>query len=806
MKNHKGKLNIYLSIVIVLILTIISNNCIFSEDIYNLPQNTIVIGNRAYDISHLFRTDLNETEKTVITNECNSLKNAQGGVYYSIKGIGSGKWTNIFSGQAFDFQSKAEQDFFNGLYQDGLKYTDNSGKVYSLAKYRVHFKKPDTWGVPEVYYYDDEHNGFTNGPTWNTSPAMISEGNGWYYYDLPVEWATAVTRVIFKDGIHQLPGAMQTGIQVSQETWIYSDGNTTTINPNGPILPAASAEPGTSSFSTDTLTVTLHELGDNVTIAKYTLDGSDPSTNGIDFKDGAQIVIGSDMQVNGTKKLRMYVSNGTNSDNEEFVYTKISKPQVNTNFKNLRIYEVMVDSFQDGDPNVGYGTGYGTSNFKGDLKGITNALEYIKSTGANAIWLTPIFNSDGNSQLDSTGYFAENYFQIDPKFGTMDDAKALVQKAHSLGLYVFFDGVFGHHKDVSIPASPSGYTVQGNSDPVSYPGSLNFYKEVATWWIDQLEIDGWRLDQCYQLSACTQGKNYLTDIREAVEQKCAERKAQGKQWGTLGYIVGEDWEAPQSIQTNTYGTDSNPGLHSAFDFATRYALVQVLATQERTDQNGTYGRPASALNDAMNIHDSSYSSHAMPNLMIDNHDLVRFGDLIQRAPNLGYGKENPDYWKRYKAAFSFLAAYTGPIMMYYGDEIGDEVPGYVTNGQLGAYDDNCGRSNGQISGLDQNQQNLKDYVASLMNLREKNSALWNGTRTNLVANQTQYADLKQDDKNKIVYALNTAIDNTTIVIPVDKAGGTKLVDALTGDTITPEGGNYNINVNGLTGRFLNVIE
>lgn len=93
----------------------------------------------------------------------------------------------------------------------------------------------------------------------------------------------------------------------------------------------------------------------------------------------------------------------------------------------------------------------------------------------------------------------------------------------------------------------------------------------------------------------------------------------------------------------------------------------------------------------MNIHDSSYHSHAMPNLMIDNHDLVKFRYLIQRAPNLGYGKEKPDYWKRYKAAFSFLAAYTGPITMFYGDEIGDEVPGYVNNGQLGAYDDNCGR-------------------------------------------------------------------------------------------------------------------
>lgn len=50
------------------------------------------------------------------------------------------------------------------------------------------------------------------------------------------------------------------GMIAYKETWVYSDGTTTTTNSNGPILPAASAEPGTSSFSTDTLTVKLYEL------------------------------------------------------------------------------------------------------------------------------------------------------------------------------------------------------------------------------------------------------------------------------------------------------------------------------------------------------------------------------------------------------------------------------------------------------------------------------------------------------------------------------------------------------------------
>jgi hypothetical protein len=67
----------------------------------------------------------------------------------------------------------------------------------------------------------------------------------------------------------------------------------------------------------------------------------------------------------------------------------------------------------------------------------------------------------------------------------------------------------------------------------------------------------------------------------------------------------------------------------------------------------------------------------MPNLMLGNHDLVRFGDLLER------GNFNPaDYWQRHKAAFSFLAARSGPITLYYGEEFGDEVPGFAS--QVGA--------------------------------------------------------------------------------------------------------------------------
>ena len=178
---------------------------------------------------------------------------------------------------------------------------------------------------------------------------------------------------------------------------------------------------------------------------------------------------------------------------------------------NLRMYQVMVESFVDADSAAGHGTGYGTSHHNGDLAGVTASLDYIKSLGINTIWLTPIFESiarDGQDhwadRLDATGYFSSDYFKIDPKFGTLEQAKELVEQAHAKGMYVIFDGVFGHHKG-NVVASPEGRLpttgkAQGGAGfHAKFPEDTEFYKEVAAYWINELKIDGWRLDQAYQL-------------------------------------------------------------------------------------------------------------------------------------------------------------------------------------------------------------------------------------------------------------------------------------------------------------------
>ncbi|WP_322805073.1 alpha-amylase family glycosyl hydrolase [Vibrio alfacsensis] len=479
----------------------------------------------------------------------------------------------------------------------------------------------------------------------------------------------------------------------------------------------------------------------------------------------------------------------------------------------LRTYQIMVESFVNGDSSIGHGTGYGTSHHNGDLQGIIDSLDYIQGLGMNAIWLTPIFESeaiDGQDhwadRLDATGYFATDYFKIDPRFGDLETARTLVNEAHKRGLYVFFDGVFGHHKDGLIKPSPSGLLPAGASNPVDYPASLDFYKEVATYWVKELKIDGWRLDQAYQVPT-----DAWTQIRKAVDeasQSVTYINADGKNVHPLGYMVAEVWKGESDIASEAYGAADDPALCSAFDFPMRYRIVETLAVNE----SGLGGRGVDWLDNGYQTH-GLYPSHAQPNLMIGNHDLVRFGDLLQRG---GLADVNDaEYWQRHKAAFAFQAAYSGPITLYYGDEVGDQVDGFAakednnTCAIRGVCDDHVARSTAKIEGvtatLDANQVDLKNYVKSLMTMRAAHPALYQGSRVNLVASNGRYVDLKKSGTDQILFALNTKESANNVILTEEQVGSNQvLVDLLTNEKITISDGQYQILMSPLQGRFLKV--
>ena len=445
----------------------------------------------------------------------------------------------------------------------------------------------------------------------------------------------------------------------------------------------------------------------------------------------------------------------------------------------LRIYQVMVSSFQDGDPSIGYTQAYGPSNALkgGDLQGIINAADYIQDLGCNALWMTPIFQSRGDSALDSTGYFAYDYFNIDNRFGTNEKFAELVQVYHDRGIAVILDGVFGHNGG-SVAASPNRKGIKNpgitpdTSNPVNYatnPNSLKYYSDVASYWITEYQIDGWRFDQCYQVAfgenatgsdnCNTGGHNYWYDIRKVVEDASSSNGTKGVDWGTLGYMVGEHWRGDASlIQKGTVasGNSKGYGLNSCFDFPAYYQVVQAFAqeynTPDKSTENITTGlsylyKTYDEKGYSCKEDDGTYEIY-YPNFMLTNHDLFRIGDLINQKYSDGFDSDN--YAKRNMVLLAAQAAYSGPITIYYGDEIADH--NATTTSGWGT--DNVARSTGKITGFSEREQKVHDWTQKCLTVRASHEALWNGTNEQIVGEKDFYVAKKIGGGETIYIAFN----------------------------------------------------
>ena len=153
------------------------------------------------------------------------------------------------------------------------------------------------------------------------------------------------------------------------------------------------------------------------------------------------------------------------------------------------VYEIYIRSFADGD---GDGDGIG------DIAGIRARLPYLRDLGVDAIWITPWYPSP----MADGGYDVADYRAIDPRFGTLSDANALIREARELGLRVLIDIVPNHTSDqhpwfkaavASGPGSPAraryvfadGRGPRGDEPPNNWPSVFG-----GDAWVRVTEPDG----------------------------------------------------------------------------------------------------------------------------------------------------------------------------------------------------------------------------------------------------------------------------------------------------------------------------
>lgn len=157
------------------------------------------------------------------------------------------------------------------------------------------------------------------------------------------------------------------------------------------------------------------------------------------------------------------------------------------------VYFVLPDRFENGDPKNDRGglkgdrlsTGYDPTAkgfyHGGDLKGLTQRLDYIQGLGATAIWFAPIFKNKpvqgpkGDESAGYHGYWVTDFTQVDPHFGTNAEFKAFVDAAHARGMKVYMDIIANHTADVIRyrEGDAASYAYRGKADyPFSRRGGL----------------------------------------------------------------------------------------------------------------------------------------------------------------------------------------------------------------------------------------------------------------------------------------------------------------------------------------------
>jgi glycosidase len=131
------------------------------------------------------------------------------------------------------------------------------------------------------------------------------------------------------------------------------------------------------------------------------------------------------------------------------------------------IYQIFTDRFFDGDAannnaSSSYNAGAGDRVHGGDFKGVEQKLDYIKALGATAIWISPIVK---NGSGEYHGYAGQDFYSVDPHWGSLADLQSLINMAHAKGLLVIQDAVVNHGGTLNNRSGsttfnyPGGYTL-----------------------------------------------------------------------------------------------------------------------------------------------------------------------------------------------------------------------------------------------------------------------------------------------------------------------------------------------------------
>ena len=327
------------------------------------------------------------------------------------------------------------------------------------------------------------------------------------------------------------------------------------------------------------------------------------------------------------------------------------------------IYLLMPDRFANGDPENDNITGMleqvdrsnPNGRHGGDIKGLSDRLDYIKELGMTAVWLTPTFENDMTPTYGAYhGYAATDLYKIDRRFGTNGEFREFVKKCHDNNIKVIMDMIHNHIGDQhwwmkDLPSDDwvhdletygtTNFRGSVKSDPYASQYDLDklekgwfvpsladldqrnpvlatYLIQNSIWWIEYSGVDGIRMD------------TYVYPYKEYLARWAKEVMTAYPEFN----IVGEAWVhnvAHEAFWQGTNGeTDGyNSYLPSVTDFQIKYALDAAM----NTDFSWTSG--------LMELYyavsqDRLYTDPMKNVIFMDNHDVDRFFSTVNKDPDL----------------------------------------------------------------------------------------------------------------------------------------------------------------------------
>ena len=437
------------------------------------------------------------------------------------------------------------------------------------------------------------------------------------------------------------------------------------------------------------------------------------------------------------------------------------------------IYLIMSDRFVDGDEsNNTVETMAEACNkesvhgrFGGDIQGIINSLDRIAELGATAIWPTPLLE-DNEEAWSYHGYACSDYYHIDPRYGSNELYREMVEQAHAKGIKFIMDmvpnhcggthwwmkdlpyqdwinqfdqftnthNVFSANYDINASEYDRLLSNRGWFDRpmpdmnLENPDLLQYFKQWAIWWIEYANLDGLRVDT-YPYIEMIPGSEWVKAIMD--------------EYPHLN-IVGECWTRPASAvaywQTgvkNYNGFDSH--LPSVMDFPVEEAIRQALEKDGKQ-----WGEGLTRVYDAVAM-DYLYGDVNNILLMLGNHDMDRIADVVM--------DQDP---RRVKIAYTLLTTMRGIPQVFYGDEYA-----------MKSADRRMGHSTLRMplplgEAVTAEMQDMFDYQSRLFQWRKGEKVIHTGRTMHFMSRDNTYAYFRYNDEEAAFVFVNASDENRTI--------------------------------------------